>query len=44
MDHSLRSDSGERYAKRRPEELISEYETIKDTLNHFDSFDNKQKI
>ena len=32
-----RMDSGEWYAKRRPEELISKYEKIKNTLNHFDN-------
>ena len=32
-----RMDSGERYAKRRPEELISKYEKIKNTLNHYDN-------
>ena len=37
MDHDQRLDSGERYAKRRPEELISKYEKIKNTLNHFDN-------
>ena len=30
-------DSGERYAKRRPEELISKYEKNKNKLNDFDN-------
>ena len=37
MDHNQRMDSDERYAKRRPEELISKYENIKNTLNQFDN-------
>ena len=37
MDHNQRMDSGERYAKRRPEELILKYENIKNTLNQFDN-------
>ena len=37
MDHNQRMDTGERYAKRWPEELISKYEKIKNTLNHFDN-------
>ena len=32
-----RMDSGERYAKRRPEDLISKYEKIKNALNRFDN-------
>ena len=32
MEHNQRMDSGERYAKRRPEELISKYEKVKNTL------------
>ena len=35
MDQNQRMDSGERYAQRRPEKLISKYEKIKNTLNHF---------
>ena len=29
MDHDQRLDSGERYPKRRPEELVAKYENIK---------------
>ena len=38
IDHSQRIVSGERYAKRRPEELIEKYKKKnKQTLNHYDN-------
>ena len=43
MDHNQRIDSGERYAKRRPEELIEKYKKIKQTLNHYDNLPNALK-
>ena len=43
MGHNQRIDSGEQYAKRRPEELIEKYEQIKQTLNHYDNLPNSLK-
>ena len=43
MDHNQRMDSDGRYSKRRPEELISEYEDIKNTLNQFDNLSTALK-
>ena len=37
MDDILRTDSGEQYAIRRPEELITKYTNIKNALNHYDN-------
>ena len=43
MDHNQRIDSGEQYAKRRPDELIEKYIKIKQTLNHYDNLPNALK-
>ena len=37
MDQNPHINSGEQYAKRRTEELITKYEIIKDTLNLYDN-------
>ena len=37
MNHNQRIDSRERYAKRRPDELIEQYKKIKQTLNHYNN-------
>ena len=37
MDKILRTDSGDHYTQRRPEELIAKYMNIKTSLNHYDN-------
>ena len=39
-NHNQKIDSGDQYAKRRPEELIKKYKKIKQKLNHYDDLPN----
>ena len=44
MDHNQRIDSGERYEKQRPGELIAKYKEIKNTLNHIHNLPTDLKL